>query len=441
MKKIVNLSAASQVRRQRFGDAMTPRKRAKGIWLAGVLAAIGMGCAKEEVGDPPPTDALHYPVSLALSSDESGTAKYLYVASSNFDLLYNRGTVLAVDLSAYDPEASDASQPLSALVDKDKGWVTMDSFAGKMALSPDGKRLFIPTRSDHRLVAVDVEGNGGQLNCVLPDKDVEKHPQRCHGLKLSKDDVEPTDPFALAFHQGALYVTHGTRPDNGSSYLDSMLVRLNPVTLDGIAHISIGPAPSEDIIETPVGLYFSGKAVRHASEALRFLVSGQVVDAGVTVSTGIQEGRGLGLSADGTRLYMLTRGTRATNNVPSDGPDGLLAVDISVDDVTGMARNQALSFTPLPEGASQMTVIHRSGKRDLLAISCTDSDQVVFFDDELGIIAASVDVLSPYGIVQTPLPDGGVRLFVASFKDDSVQVIDVDDLFKPEAARKRHQLK
>lgn len=416
---------------------MTPRKLTMGIWLALALAATG--CAKEEVGDPPPPDALHYPVSLAVKSDDSGMARYLYVASSNFDLLYNRGTVLAVDLSSYDPDATDESQPLSALVDKDKGWATMDSFAGKISLSPDGKRLFIPSRSEHRLFVMDVDG--GSLSCVMPDKDAKKHPQRCHGVKLSKGDVEPTDPYALAFHEGAIYVTHGTRPDNGSSYLDSMLVRLDPETLEGISHISIGPAPSEDIIETPHGLYFSGRAVRNASEALRLLVGGQVVDAGITVSTGIQEGRGLGLSADGDRLYMLTRGTRSSNNVPSDGPDGLLAVDISTDESTGMARNQALSFTPLPEGASQMAVISREGRRDLLAISCTDSDRVVIYDDELGTMVASVHVDTPYGIVQTPLEDGGVRLFVASFKDDSVQVIDIDSLDRPEAARKRHQLK
>ena len=61
------------------------------------LAILGLsaGCAQEDAGTPPPTDAFHYPVSLALHPAE-GVAQTLYVASSNFDLLYNRGTVLAV---------------------------------------------------------------------------------------------------------------------------------------------------------------------------------------------------------------------------------------------------------------------------------------------------------------------------------------------------------
>ncbi len=402
--------------------------------LAAVLVLIG--CAQEEVGYPPPADTFRYPVSVAVGQNDAGR-RTLYVASSNFDLLYNRGTVIAVDLDALDADGTDETQPLASLIDPEKGHVTIDSFAGMMALS-DAGRLFVTTRSEHKLFAIDTDG--GVLTCVTPDERRPK-PQRCAGIKLSKGGVEPTDPYALAFYGSALYLTHGTRPSKGDSYSNSLLVRLNPETLDGLSYVDIGPAPSEGIIETPHGLYFSGKAVRNASESLRFLVNGQVMDAGVTLATGIQEGRGLGVSGSGDRLYMLTRGTRKTSNVPSDGPDGLLILDISDDPLTGIAKNQVLGFVPLPEGASQMAVIPRSGRGDLLAISCTDSDKVVIYDSELGVLTASADVTTPYGIASVPLDDGGIRLFVASFSEHSIQILDLEDLDVPTALIKRRALK
>ena len=398
--------------------------------------SLGAACAQEELGTPPPADAFHYPVSLALRQAEDGTAQTLYVASSNFDLLYNRGTVLAIDLGALDLDATGESQPLSALVDPQRGYATIDSFAGMMLLDATG-RLFVPTRSEHRLFALDTEGTA--LTCVRSDDD--DRPQRCAGVALSKGDTVATDPYALALHDGALYVTHGTRPSSGDTYENAMLARLDPATLGDLSFIDIGPAPSEGILDTPHGLYFTGRAIRNASEALRSLVDGQVFDAGVTLATGIQEGRGLGLSSDGERLYVLTRGTRSSSNVPTTGPDGLLVLDISADPVTGLARNQVLAFSELPEGASQMAVLARAGRRDLIAVSCTDSDRVVLYDDELGVMTGAIDVETPYGIAWTALAEGGARLFVASFKGQSVEIIDVPDLAQPGVWKKRRSLR
>lgn len=400
-------------------------------------AGLGAGCAQEDAGTPPPTDAFHYPVSLALQPSE-GVAQTLYVASSNFDLRYNRGTVLAVDLTLLDPDATNESQPLATLIDQQTGHVTIDSFAGMMMLY-DGARLFVPTRSDHRLFAIDA--SGPSMSCVREADS--GRPQDCAGVSLSKGGTEATDPYAIAAHDGSIYVTHGTRPSSGDSYENSMLAKLDPQTLGDLSFIDIGPAPSEGILDTPSGLYFTGRAILNASEALRSLVGGQVFDAGVTLATGIQEGRGLGLSSGGDRLYVLTRGTRSSSNVPATGPDGLLVVDIRVDPITGLARNQVLAFTELPEGASQVAVMPRPGKRDLLAVSCTDSNWVVLYDDELGVMTAAIAVETPYGIAWSALEEDGMgaRLFVASFGGQSVELIDVPDLDQPQVWKKRRSLK
>ena len=406
-----------------------------GLALLGV--GLSAGCAQEDAGTPPPTDAFHYPISLALQPSE-GVAHTLYVASSNFDLRYNRGTVLAIDLTALDPDATNESQPLATLIDPKVGHVTIDSFAGMMLLY-EGERLFVPTRAEHLLYGIDVSGPA--MSCVR-DADSGK-PQDCAGIALTEGDLEATDPYAIAAHRGSIYVTHGTRPSSGNSYENSMLAKLDPVTLGDLSFIDIGPAPSEGILDTPSGLYFTGRAILNASEALRSIVDGQVFDAGVTLATGIQEGRGLGLSSDGERLYVLTRGTRNSSNAPAIGPDGLLVIDISLDPITGLARNQVLAFTELPEGASQVAVMPRPGKRDLLAVSCTDSGWVILYDDELGVMAGAIAVDTPYGIAWSALEDGGLgaRIFVASFGGQSVEIIDVPDLNQPQAWKKRRSLK
>ncbi|MDR0966815.1 MAG: hypothetical protein LBM75_10035 [Myxococcales bacterium] len=406
--------------------------------LGVVVVGSGLfaGCAQEDVGTPPPADAFHYPVSVALFPAQGGAAQTLYVASSNFDLLYNRGSVLAIDLSALDLDATNDEQPLSSLIDPSVGRVTIDSFAGMMLLH-EGNRLFVPTRSGHRLFAIDA--NGPILGCARAG-DSGADAQDCVGVALSRGSTEATDPFAIAAHDGAIYVTHGTRPESGQTAGNSMLAKLDPDTLGDLSFIDIGPAPSEGIIDTPRGLYFTGRAILNASEALRSLVGGQVFDAGVTLATGVQEGRGLGLSSDGERLYMLTRGTRSSSNAPAIGPDGLLTIDISVDPISGLARNQVLSFVELPEGASQMAVLPRPGKRDLLAVSCTDSGLVILYDGELGVPTGAIPVETPYGIAWTALDGVGARLFVASFKAHSVEIIDLPDLEQPQLWQRRRSL-
>jgi hypothetical protein len=67
------------------------------VLAASILGGLGAaGCFTGADGLSPPTDRFYFPTGLAIS--ESGKA--LYVANSDFDLRYNGGTVLAIDLAA-----------------------------------------------------------------------------------------------------------------------------------------------------------------------------------------------------------------------------------------------------------------------------------------------------------------------------------------------------
>ncbi len=62
------------------------------------------GCILPGDGPSPPLDQFYFPTGMALSSD----ASRLYVANSDFDLQYNQGTLLAVDIKS----AQDKYEPI-----------------------------------------------------------------------------------------------------------------------------------------------------------------------------------------------------------------------------------------------------------------------------------------------------------------------------------------
>src|SRR5450432_3007905 len=83
-------------RRVRDGAATRPAK--KGLAVAAFLAtsAVGASCFTGTVGLEPPLANAYFPTALTISPGRST----LYIASSDFDLQYSGGTVLAVDLAS-----------------------------------------------------------------------------------------------------------------------------------------------------------------------------------------------------------------------------------------------------------------------------------------------------------------------------------------------------
>ncbi len=80
----------------RFFAAESPPSARRGVTatVAIGLSVLGAGCFLGDVALPPPDDALYYPTALVRSPGGST----LYVANSDFDLQYDGGTVLALNL-------------------------------------------------------------------------------------------------------------------------------------------------------------------------------------------------------------------------------------------------------------------------------------------------------------------------------------------------------
>ena len=71
------------------------RVAALGVSLGGVALALA-SCITPSAGQPPPLKSFYYPTGLAVSPGRTA----LFVANSDFDLQYNGGSVLALDLAA-----------------------------------------------------------------------------------------------------------------------------------------------------------------------------------------------------------------------------------------------------------------------------------------------------------------------------------------------------
>lgn len=160
---------------------LSARRLAPAVALAGSLV-LG-ACATEEPGISPHRDRFYFPTGITLDPSR----ELLYVTNSNADLMYNGGTILALDIGRFPQDLSRIAQAVAqgrldckpARTDS-TSWeckesqfahanatLRIGSFPSGIQLSSDG-RLFVPTRGDDYLLwanVVDLPNGGLDLRC------------------------------------------------------------------------------------------------------------------------------------------------------------------------------------------------------------------------------------------------------------------------------------
>ncbi len=437
-----------------------------------VLCAALSGCANE--GSPPPVGRIYFPTALSISPD----GNHLFVANSNFDLKYNRGSLQSYDLARLDevllehcgartreerdrcgviPE-EDPRADLTGAIDlrRVSGLLTSEviigSYANGMGVSPlgvDGARIYMPVRSDANLTFVDVDADGC-LSCgaAVSACNLNEGPRHeCTDAFRSGDDESatvrgielPADPVAVtvgpvadlvSFDAPGSYVLMAHRGGRVSLFLDGLMgdsvvprlvhtleglpTELVTLTVDPRTHTAWIPNAIEPVVSR-VGVAID--------DDLGALDRSFLYDAGSLRLSGIDTG-GAGFGdtravrfdprPDVDQAYVLSRRPRA-----------LLTVNIE----ESFGTTEIVEIVEVGNGPSRLQVEYfPDADRTLAFISCFDSRDLYVVDVDAARLVGIVRGLG--GPFELAVDAVRFRLYVADFAQSVVRVLDLSPMFE-----------
>ncbi len=358
--------------------------------------------------------------------------------------------------------------------------VAIAAFAGQLApleLSPGRWRLFVPTRAEFQRVhaaELTVGGDGAvalgcfnssSRDCSTTATSLTQFEQSTTGIPRApgafgvalrlRRCTAAADCGTLEAVTAGLYdcvqarcvakpadgglqepaadalITHIAQADSplgSGTNLRGFLVTLGTETLalSEQSFIDLGAGATHAVAVGKRWNYVSGRFLNPSGNLIRLVDTGarSFVSSGVEAAFRVGEARGIALSADERRVYLLGR-----------FPDALLVA--TVDDAASSSPTlTVVRGVPLPEAPNELAVISRPGRGDLVVITCTNAGVVAFYDDDLGDLVAQVPGvgLQPFGLA-VDRRGPGVRLFTSNFQDGRVAVIEVPDVNDPQDAR------
>lgn len=450
----------------------------------GWLFSLLVGC-QVDVSLPTPLDRFYFPTALTHLDNPARPEGngVLLVASTNFDKRFSSGSLVALNLDALPLPAfgSTPSAPVTQLaairstaLDADGGSpdaVLIAPFAGQvatLALSENRYRVFVPTRSERQRVhAVELTlgANGPTLSCFNSTaRDCGLTATSLNTFEQAADSV-PRAPgtfgvalrarvctvaedcgglhvcragrcFATPQDGGAeepaadVLVTHITQADtplgtgqNPRGYLVKLRSESMEVTTESFLNLGLGA--THGVAAGRRWNFVSGRFVSPLANLVRIVdTNGTVISSGIESVFRVADARAIALSSDERRVFLLGR-----------SPDTLLVATVE-DGLSDAPKLQVVRGSPLPEAPSELVVLPRTGRGDLLAITCTNAGVLVLYDDDVGDVVVQVPGIGiqPFGVT-VDRRGVGARLFISNFQDGRVAVLDIPDLNQPQGAR------
>jgi hypothetical protein len=187
------------------------------LWL---IAAYGMGlcaCNKGLPGIALPDNAFQFPTGIAIHQDG-----FALVASSNFDMTYESGSLRVIDLNQLagrlEPNGYNVTEDGKYYSDLilDDLTVSIGNFAGRMTISSDNTLAAMTIRETNQLVLVDLNVDTTGASPVLNLDCFDSKPKDngtfpfCSGdqhvVKLDKNELQ-FDPFDVVLVDQNAYVS------------------------------------------------------------------------------------------------------------------------------------------------------------------------------------------------------------------------------------------
>ncbi len=436
------------------------------------LALLAAGCSDALAPQPAPLDRFLYPAGMAVrrlapDAQHPFGRTQLLVVSSNFDLRWDEGNLLSVD-----PDASgDALQGEARL--EVLGAMRLPSFGGELAVAD---ATTCPGTTENLAIATSRSDASAFLIGLAPDGSLDCGAGCRQGLseELASIGRRLADPYGVVVAcrdfagapRRSAFVTYLRTPLNDGWITEILLEpgrpRLTFQALPGAMRGGAYHAATGRMFLSDFYAAIGGRNVRWL-ELFDFRPELAVPygEDGLTLGGSLQGemARGLALSTDGQRLYAGVQLYDAVQFARSGAllslGGALAVVDVRVDP-GGLSRRTVLRTVPLEGGAAEVRVIPRPApptcppgvappcpQRDLVAVTSPESGGLVLYDDESGAVVKEFGLdpatgrpelgRQPFGLALETLEpvrcrSAGAchRLFVGSFEDHWVNVVEID---------------
>jgi DNA-binding beta-propeller fold protein YncE len=415
-----------------------------------VAAALLVGCPSNN-GTDPPADGFFFPIAAAQSAD----GDTLFVANSDFDLRYNGGTVVSVDLALVRARAAEVARsgPQNCTADPNAAGAAIcparefirarftrkiNPFAVDLAVAryPERERVYVVVRGDGSLTWLDATPGGG-LDCGGPAEPASPCDDAHRaGVDTAQSPVGarlPPDPSSLSVdpQRGWVVVSHQSVDPNfarASLFRDPAFTAgaggaAGPTLLNVVGGLApglsslalLGRSADDPTRSTWVSTSRSEASLTflqaypgnpQLGDALPFLYRSATARV-EGLSTGANNRNVLLDPARPGRAYLISR-----------APESMLTVQF---DPAAPTRVQVVDAVPLPPGPSRLAFV--PGARPMVLAVSYDARQVTLVD--LGAQRVVGQVFTNRGPHTVVVDPRGPWAYVLDFLDAAVEVIDL----------------
>ena len=415
-----------------------------------LLASLVLACAcnLDNLGEPPPVGDIYLPTALGLSVQTADSPpRYMFLVNSNFDLRYNGGSIQAYDLDKLDAELAKCAQPGESCVVPTSGVladeVLASSLATSLGFSPSQDRLYVATRTDSRLLFVDVNPSAERDEDVLQCSESDRRCSDDHVRGVDADENKrrlrlPPEPVGLVSFPAASVYGQGDGSLDGMDYV-LLAHRSGQVSLffdDGANGPKLIDVRSGLPLE-PTGIAFDPMTklaylsvfARNTTTLQNKILARVGISPEPDMTDAFIYDPGY-LNIDGVAWQRDTRAVAINPARPgqalvlSNQPSALLWSDIAGNLTGSLPPGSAPARTTLQLGGGPSRIaLGQLAERSIAAVSCFDSHEVFIVDTNRAELLAVVHNLN--GPFELAIDAARKRLYVADFRASVVRVMDL----------------